>query len=95
MQNMFMISDTIKLNPSTLNTSLFINMNKVQKERKEILKVMNKGRIMDNYEKYYTHKYSKMGVNINERHITGPNVLFDILHTQSRKVGSTDTNCVQ
>jgi hypothetical protein len=53
----------------------------------EILKIMNKGHIMDSCEKYYTYKYSKTGACLNEQHITTSNMLFDII--QGRKLGST------
>jgi hypothetical protein len=47
---------------------------------------------MDSYGKnmYYIHKYSKMGVCLNE-YITNVNVLFDIIQKHSMKIGSTST----
>jgi hypothetical protein len=38
----------------------------------DILKMMNEGYLMDSYEKYYIHEYSKMGVSLNEQHVFLP-----------------------
>jgi hypothetical protein len=53
----------------------------------EILKVINKGNLMDNYERYYIHKYLKKGTCSIEQHANNSNILFDII--LGKMVGST------
>jgi hypothetical protein len=53
----------------------------------EILKVINKGNLMDSYERCYIQKYSTEGICLNEQHTNNSNVLFDII--LGKKVGST------
>jgi hypothetical protein len=45
----------------------------------EILKVANKGKYLDIWERFYIHKTSRFKHVLNEQHIGETNVLFDLL----------------